>query len=100
MPYRKEGCQRKEIYFPLGDKTPEERKTYTYRTDRIRSLDVFSSTDPAPINPDYEARTRLKKISGYEETLAVLDPNPGTGDPAAPFTVPSYGAVDLSLIHI
>ena len=66
-------------HFPLGNKTPEERKTYTYRTDRIRSLDVFSSTDPAPINPAYEARTRLKKISGYEETLAVLDPNPGTG---------------------
>ena len=38
-------------HFPLGDKTPEERKTYTYRTDRIRSLDVFSSIDPAPINP-------------------------------------------------
>lgn len=84
-------------HFPLGNKTPEERKTYTYRTDRIRSLDVFSSTDPAPINPDYEARTRLKKISGYEETLAVLDPNPGTGDPAAPFTVPSYGAVDSAI---
>ena len=84
-------------HFPLGNKTPEERKTYTYRTDRIRSLDVFSSTDPAPINPAYEARTRLKKISGYEETLAVLDPNPGTGDPAAPFTVPSYGAVDSAI---
>ena len=84
-------------HFPLGDKTPEERKTYTYRTDRIRSLDVFSSIDPAPINPAYEARTRLKKISGYEETLAVLDPNPGTGDPAAPFTVPSYGAVDSAI---
>ena len=84
-------------HFPLGNKTPEERKTYTYRTDRIRSLDVFSSTDPAPINPAYEARTRLKKISGYEETLAVLDPNPGTGDPAAPFTVPSYGAIDSAI---
>lgn len=84
-------------HFPLGNKTPEERKTYTYRTDRIRSLDVFSSTDPAPISPAYEARTRLKKISGYEETLAVLDPNPGTGDPAAPFTVPSYGAVDSAI---
>ena len=84
-------------HFPLGNKTPEERKTYTYRTDRIRSLDVFSSTDPAPINPAYEARTHLKKISGYEETLAVLDPNPGTGDPAAPFTVPSYGAVDSAI---
>lgn len=84
-------------HFPLGDKTPEERKTYTYRTDRIRSLDVFSSTDPAPINPAYEARTRLKKISGYEETLAVLDPNPGAEDPAAPFTVPSYGAVDSAI---
>ena len=84
-------------HFPLGNKTPEERKIYTYRTDRIRSLDVFSSTDPAPINPAYEARTRLKKISGYEETLAVLDPNPGTGDPAAPFTVPSYGAVDSAI---
>ncbi|WP_314508339.1 WYL domain-containing protein, partial [uncultured Rothia sp.] len=84
-------------HFPLGDKTPEERKTYTYRTDRIRSLDVFSSIDPAPINPAYEARTRLKKISGYEETLAVLDPNPGAEDPAAPFTVPSYGAVDSAI---
>ena len=84
-------------HFPLGNKTPEERKTYTYRTDRIRSLDVFSSTDPAPINPAYEARTRLKKISGYEETLAVLDPNPGTGDPTVPFTVPSYGAVDSAI---
>ena len=84
-------------HFPLGNKTPEERKTYTYRTDRIRSLDVFSSTDPAPINPAYEARTRLKKISGYEETLAVLDPNPGTGDPAAPFTVPSYGTIDSAV---
>lgn len=84
-------------HFPLGDKTPEERKTYTYRTDRIRSLDVFSSIDPAPINPAYEARTRLKKISGYEETLTVLDPNPGAEDPAAPFTVPSYGAVDSAI---
>lgn len=84
-------------HFPLGDKPPEERKTYTYRTDRIRSLDVFSSIDPAPINPAYEARTRLKKISGYEETLAVLDPNPGAEDPAAPFTVPSYGAVDSAI---
>ena len=84
-------------HFPLGDKTPEERKTYTYRTDRIRSLDVFSGIDPAPINPAYEARTRLKKISGYEETLAVLDPNPGAEDPAAPFTVPSYGAVDSAI---
>ena len=84
-------------HFPLGNKTPEERKTYTYRTDRIRSLDVFSSTDPAPINPAYEARTRLKKISGYEETLTVLDPNPGAEDPAAPFTVPSYGAVDSAI---
>lgn len=84
-------------HFPLGDKTPEERKTYTYRTDRIRSLDVFSSIDPAPINPAYEARTRLKKISGYEETLTVLDPNPGAEDPAAPFTVPSYGAVDSAV---
>ncbi len=58
---------------------------------------MFSSIDPAPINPAYEARTRLKKISGYEETLTVLDPNPGAEDPAAPFTVPSYGAVDSAI---
>lgn len=84
-------------HFPLGDKTPEERKTYTYRTDRIRSLDVLSSTDPAPINPTYNARTRLADIQGYEETLYVTDPNPATGESAEPFAVLSYGTVDSAI---